>query len=120
MFLFKGFQHCRFMFLNVRALFLLCFLFLSACSSNQTSDNLYSVDRVYDQVHQTAQKDTVELLRRGLSLNHDLGQRDPFVPIRQPELVVPVYVVPYTKKPSNERVGGHWKYLVIEEATWAD
>ena len=46
--------------------------------------------------------------------------RDSYYPIRQPDVVAPVWVVPYADKNTGVKHGGNWDYIVVEEAQWAD
>lgn len=93
---------------------------LAGCSSEPTFRNQASMDDIYDAVHQTAQRETVSLLREGLRARPELGSSDPYYPIRQPDVVAPVWVVPYADKKTGVKHGGSWDYIVIEEAQWAD
>lgn len=93
---------------------------LAGCSSEPTFRNQASMDDIYDTVHQTAQHETVSLLRQGLRARPELGSTDPYYPIRQPDVVAPVWIVPYADKKTGIKHGGSWDYIVIEEAQWAD
>jgi len=93
---------------------------LAGCSSEPTFHNQASMDDIYDQVHATAQRETVSLLRQGLRARPELGSSEPYYPIRQPDVVAPVWVVPYADKNTGVKHGGDWDYIVVEEAQWAD
>lgn len=93
---------------------------LSGCSSEPIFRNQASMDEIYDQVHATAQRETVSLLRQGLRSRPELGSSEPYYPIRQADVVAPVWVVPYADKKTGIKHGGSWDYIVVEEAQWAD
>lgn len=93
---------------------------LSGCSSEPIFKNQASMNEIYDQVHATAQRETVSLLRQGLRARPELGSSEPYYPIRQPDVVAPVWLVPYADKKTGIKHGGSWDYIVVEEAQWAD
>jgi hypothetical protein len=94
---------------------------LSGCASDRGAfADKASMDEIYDAVHATAQRETVSLLRQGLRARPELGATDPYYPIRMPDVVAPVWVVPYADKRSGIKHGGRWDYIVIEESQWAD
>lgn len=93
---------------------------LTACASQSPFQNQASMDEVYNAVHGSAQRDTVALLREGLRARPELGSSEPYFPIRMPDVVAPVWNVPYADKATGIKRGGHWDYIIIEEAQWAD
>lgn len=96
-------------------------MILTGCASKEgVFSNKASMDEIYDAVHATAQRETVSLLRQGLRARPELGSTDPYYPIRQPDVVAPVWVVPYADKRSGIKHGGRWDYIVVEESQWAD
>lgn len=78
-----------------------------------------SIEDVYGRVHREGARDTVSLVREGLSTRPSYGSTDPVIPLRQPERVVPVWVPPYVDKDTGRRVDGHWQHTVIEDGEWA-
>ena len=52
---------------------------LAGCSSEPTFHNQASMDDIYDQVHATAQRETVSLLRQGLRARPELGSSEPYL-----------------------------------------
>lgn len=93
---------------------------LTGCASEPTFRNNAGMDEIYDAVHGNASRDTVALLREGLRARPELGSNEPYYPIRQPDVVAPVWVVPYADKKTGIKHGGRWDYIVVEEAQWAD
>lgn len=93
---------------------------LTGCASEPTFHNQASMDEIYDTVHATAKRETVSLLREGLRARPELGSSDPYFPIRQPDVVAPVWVVPYADKQTGIKHGGRWDYIVVEEAQWSE
>jgi hypothetical protein len=59
----------------------------------------------------------VELLRDGLRSNNAYGVTDPYIPLRTPEQVVPVWV-PARVDTYGRRIEGHWEHTVIEKSKW--
>tara|TARA_R110002124_G_scaffold128157_23_gene288785 strand:+ start:13458 stop:13781 length:324 start_codon:yes stop_codon:yes gene_type:complete len=97
------------------------FVLLTGCASNNgLFEDQASMDEVYDAVHATAQRETVSLLRQGLRARPQLGATDPYYPIRMPDVVAPVWVVPYADKNTGIKHGGRWDYIIIEESQWAE
>jgi hypothetical protein len=93
---------------------------LTGCSSEPLFQNQASMDEIYNTVNGNAQRETVSLLREGLRARPELGSSEPYYPIRQPDVVAPVWIVPYADKKSGIKHGGRWDYIVIEEAQWSE
>ncbi len=98
----------------------LVLVFLSGCSTNKQVERRYKMDEIYNEVNHQGKSDTVALLRQGLTMNYHLGQADPYYPIRSPEVIVPVWNTSREHKGTGSKIGGHWEYLVVEEAQWAE
>lgn len=93
----------------------------TGCASNKgVFADQASMDEIYDAVHATAQRETVSLLRQGLRARPELGSTDPYYPIRMPDVVAPVWVVPYADRSTGVKHGGRWDYIIIEESQWAE
>ena len=95
-------------------------LLLAGCSSEPLFQNQASMDEIYNTVNGNAQRETVSLLREGLRARPELGSSEPYYPIRQPDVVAPVWIVPYGDKKTGIKHGGRWDYIVIEEAQWSE
>ena len=95
-------------------------LLLSGCASQEPFKNSASMDQIYDAVHGSASRDTVSLLRQGLRARPELGSSEPYFPIRNPDVVAPVWVVPYADAKTGVKHGGRWDYIIVEEADWAN
>lgn len=93
---------------------------LNGCSSHKEIDRQYNMDQIYNNVNHQGKRDTVSLLRQSLKVNYHLGQNDPYYPIRSPEVIVPVWNTSREHKGTGSKIGGHWEYLVVEEAQWAE
>lgn len=96
-------------------------LLLSGCMSDPAPfKNSASMDQIYDTVNTSGGQDTVRLLREGLRARPELGSSEPYYPIRNPDVVAPVWIVPYADKRTGVKHGGRWDYIVVEEAEWAN
>lgn len=96
-------------------------LTLNGCASDEAPfRNSATMDQIYDTVNSTGGQDTVRLLREGLRARPELGASDPYYPIRNADVVAPVWVVPYADKKTGVKHGGRWDYVIMEEADWAN
>lgn len=95
-------------------------LLITGCSTDEPFKNSASMDEIYEAVHGNATRDTVSALREGLRVRPELGGSNPYYPIRKPDVVAPVWVVPYADPKSGIKHGGRWDYIVVEEAEWAN
>ncbi|KKN96202.1 hypothetical protein LCGC14_0171320 [marine sediment metagenome] len=94
---------------------------LGGCASDRgTFQDRASMDEIYEAVHVSGQRDTVSLLRQGLRARPELGSSQPYYPLRLPDVVAPVWIVPYADKRTGIKHGGRWDYIVIEESKWAE
>ncbi|WP_439126286.1 MAG: TraV family lipoprotein (plasmid) [Pseudomonas rhizophila] len=94
---------------------------LTGCTTDEEPfRNSASMDQIYDTVNSSGGADTVRLLREGLRARPELGSSDPYYPIRNPDVVAPVWVVPYADKRTGVKHGGRWDYVIMEEAGWAN
>jgi hypothetical protein len=94
---------------------------LTGCASDEEPfRNSATMDQIYDTVNSSGGADTVRLLREGLRARPELGSSDPYYPIRNPDVVAPVWVVPYADKRTGVKHGGRWDYVIMEEAGWAN
>ncbi len=106
--------------IRMRILIPLLLALVTGCASKSPFQNQASMDDVYNAVHGSAQRDTVALLCEGLRSRPELGSSEPYFPIRMPDVVAPVWNVPYADRATGIKKGGHWDYIVVEEAQWAD
>ncbi len=96
-------------------------LLLSGCISDPAPfKNSASMDQIYDTVNTSGGQDTVRLLREGLRARPELGSSEPYYPIRNPDVVAPIWIIPYADKRTGVKHGGRWDYIVVEEAEWAN
>jgi len=93
---------------------------LTGCAQDEPFRNSASIDQIYEAVHQSGARDTVSVLREGLRARPELGSSEPYYPIRNPDVVAPIWVAPYADKRTGVKHGGRWDYIVVEEAGWAD
>lgn len=96
-------------------------LTLGGCAGDtEPFRNGASMDQIYDTVNSSGGQDTVRLLREGLRARPELGASQPYYPIRNADVVAPVWIVPYGDKKTGVKHGGRWDYIVVEEADWAN
>lgn len=96
-------------------------LALTGCTSDEEPFRRgATMDQIYETVNSSGGQDTVRLLREGLRARPELGASDPYYPIRNPDVVAPVWVVPYADKNTGVKHGGRWDYVIMEEADWAN
>jgi hypothetical protein len=96
-------------------------LLLAGCISDSAPfKNSATMDDIYGTVNASGGQDTVRLLREGLRARTELGSSEPYYPIRNPDVVAPVWIIPYGDKKTGVKHGGRWDYIVVEEAEWAN
>lgn len=94
---------------------------LSGCASNdEPFRNKPNMNQIYEAVNPGGAQDTVRLLREGLRARPELGSSEPYYPIRNPDVVAPVWVIPYADRKTGVKHGGRWDYIIVEEADWAN
>jgi hypothetical protein len=76
------------------------------------------MDSIYDGVNRSGSRDAVDLLRQGMRTQQVYGQSDPYTPVRQPEIVIPIWVPTYVDPNTGNRVDGHWEHAVIRNSDW--
>lgn len=94
-------------------------LVLAGCTQHRPPEIGRSVEEVYGEVNREGARDAVSLVRDGLRSQQTYGTTDPYVPLRKPAQVVPVWVPPYVDPRTGRRVAGHWEHTVIKESEWA-
>lgn len=101
-----------------RLALLLCVaaLGLSACATKRAE--FRSIDEVYDDIHRSGSRDAVSLLRTGMRERMVYGVTDPYVPMRTPDEIVPIWVPPYVDPRTGRRVDGHWEHTVLRRGEW--
>jgi hypothetical protein len=90
---------------------------LSACSTTPPAPYSPPPEAVYNALYNDGAREAVDLLREGLRAREAYGYTDPYIPIRTPDEVVPIYVPAYVDA-DNRRIEGHWEYTVIKESQW--
>jgi hypothetical protein len=90
---------------------------MTGCANKPPSPYSPPPEQVYGQIYREGGRDTIDLLRDGLRTNNVYGVTDPYVPMRTPEQVVPVWV-PARVNTFGRRIEGHWEHTVIEKSKW--
>jgi len=93
---------------------------LNACTNAPSFRDHPDSHKIYDYLNHEGQSDTVKLLKQGLMMNQTMGYQDPYSAIRNPDIIVPVWVVGRVHPGTGEKIQGHWKHLVVKESTWAE
>lgn len=76
------------------------------------------IEDVYESLHREGARNAVDLLREGLRSRQVYGVADPYIPLRKPEEVVPVWVPAYVDERTGRRIDGHWEHAVIRRSEW--
>jgi hypothetical protein len=48
------------------------------------------------------------------------GTGKPYYPLRNPEVIVPIWVRPSINQVTDAKIQPHWEWVVIEESSWAE
>ncbi|TJY57362.1 conjugal transfer protein [Sinimarinibacterium sp. CAU 1509] len=91
-------------------------LALSGCAARKGP--VRSIDEIYDEVHRKGGQDAVSMLRAGMRERMVYGVADPYVPLRTPDEVVPIWVPPYEEPRTGRRIDGHWEHTVTRRGEW--
>lgn len=90
-------------------------LAMAGCASDRA---FRPMEDVYDEVHRQGQRDTVAVLRESLRERLVYGASDPYVPLRVPEEIAPIWIPPHVDPRTGRRVDGHWEHTVIRRSEW--
>lgn len=91
-------------------------ILLAGCASEREPGR--PIDEIYDEIHRRGSKDAVEMLRDGMRERMVYGVTDPYIPLRQPDEVVPVWVPAFVDPRTGRRIDGHWEHTVIRRGEW--
>lgn len=92
-------------------------LAVTACASSRPPPDRL-IDEIYDDVHRSGAQEAVEGLRRAMGERQVYGVNDPYVPMRTPDEVVPIWVPAYEDPRTGRRVEGHWEHTVLRRGEW--
>lgn len=91
-------------------------LILSGCGTVDRPQGL-NPDSVYDQVYREGGRDIVKTLKEGLRQKQVYGTTDPYIPLRTPDQIMPVWVAAHIDK-QGRRIEGHWENTIIRRSQW--
>jgi len=74
-------------------------------------------DKILDGLYMEGSRDAVALLREGLRSRKEYGVSDPYIPLRTPDEVIPIWVPAHLDK-YGRRVDEHWEHSVVREGSW--
>ena len=79
-----------------------------------------AIDAVYEGEDHTSGENRVEQLRDGLRLDHTRGATDAYIPLREPDEVIAIYVYPTAdgNREGRRRTSGHWQHSVVRWSDW--
>lgn len=97
---------------------LLAGLLLAGCGTAIPKAPPDQIDAVYDSVHGKGQRDTVELLQRGMRERQVYGTTQPYIPVRSNEDVRKIWVPDHVDPVTGRMVHGHWESTVLKEGSW--
>lgn len=97
-------------------------LILSGCTFSRAPsyENAPTMDQIYDHANNQGSAQTIQLMREAMNSSPNIGAQDPYIPIRKPEVIVPVYNPPQTNKATGSRIEGFWEHYVVKEAEWTE
>lgn len=101
-----------------RILISLSLVALCGCAQPTVHPPTPLVTDVYDEVHREGARDTVQLLREGMRSNRMYGSYDPYIPLRLPDEIIPVYVPPRPDPKTGRLIHGHWEESIIKWSDW--
>lgn len=94
---------------------------LAGCASNTKDFRDHpSVDEIYGHLNDNDQTEVVSDLRRSLTVTKGNGTGKPYYPLRNPEVIVPIWVRPSINQVTDAKIQPHWEWVVIEESSWAE
>lgn len=93
---------------------------MCSCTSPHNFKDDPDALRIWNKINQSKDASITSEIRNSFNYNAEKSVRDPAIPIRQPEIAVPVYVPASTNPITNERKEGSWKYLIIQDAEWTN
>ena len=91
-------------------------LIISGCSTAQRPRGL-NPDSVYDQVYREGGRDIVKSLKEGLRQKQVYGTTDPYIPLRTPDQIMPVWAPARIDK-QGRRIEGRWENTIIRRSQW--
>ncbi len=103
-------------------LVLLSFSALTACAGTASRDELpkgASPEDIYDESYREGARNTIELLREGLKERRVYGVTDPYLPLRRPDEIVPIWVVDDIDPRTGRRIAGHWEHSILRKGGWS-
>lgn len=92
-------------------------LSLAGCASKPDHTQYMPAQGVYDSAYSEGARDSIDVLREGLRSRQVYGVTDPYIPLRTPDEVIPVWVPDYVDA-SGRRVSGHWQHTVVRRSQW--
>lgn len=93
---------------------------LAGCASPAPPRTGPAMDEIYSKLNRQGQRDTVEIMRRGIRQNLQGGVTDPVYPMRRPDQIVPVWRPSYVNPNTGRKEGGQWVYIVDEPSGWVE
>lgn len=96
-------------------------LLLGGCAvMNERPEPKNTIRDQYNNGYQEGSRNTVRLLRDALRARRSYGHTDPYTPMREPDVVMPIWVVPHRDERTDgrRRVSGHWEHAVVRHSDW--
>lgn len=93
-------------------------LALAGCGSAPPRPVGPSMSSIYSNITEQGSRDAVDLLREGMRQKQTYGTTDPYIPLRTPEIVIPIWVPPHVDPVTGDRIDGHWEHAVIQNSHW--
>lgn len=99
------------------ALSVITLTLVAGCASRPAPAYSVPTEEVYNSAYRDGGRDTVEVIREGLRSRQVYGVADPYIPLRTPDEVIPVWVPDYVDA-SGRRISGHWQHTVVRRSQW--
>jgi hypothetical protein len=91
---------------------------VAGCATYSTTPpSAYSTDEIYDRSYRDGARDAIDVLREGLRSRQVYGVTDPYIPLRAPDEIIPIWV-PDSVDKRGRRISGHWQHTVIRRSQW--
>lgn len=104
--------------MNYKVGLLVSVVLMAGCSTSPQHAKGPALSEIYDKTHRQGSRDAIQVLREGMRSNHMYGATDPYIPMRKPDEIIPVWVPAQRDKRTGRLIQGHWEHSVIRWSDW--